>query len=73
MTTSPYTLPATDTATIPALNATLTLQALRPVLDALETLECRVLSSSADVNALSHLARRAKFDLLNLVGGESCA
>jgi hypothetical protein len=39
---------------------------LRPVLDALETLECRVLSSSADVSALSHLARRAKFDLLNL-------
>lgn len=45
---------------------------LRPVLDALETLECRVLSSSADVNALSHLARRAKFDLLRLVGGASC-
>lgn len=32
----------------------------------LETIECRVLSASADTSHLSHLARRAKYDLATI-------
>lgn len=39
------------------------LNIIKRVVADLEIIECRVLSANADGSALSHLARRAKYDL----------